>query len=67
MDKIENARKVISEADKAIAELFEKRMMAVRDVAEYKKERGLPVLDEAREAALIEKNSGYISDSEIKE
>ena len=67
MDKLENARKVISDADKAIAELFEKRMTAVRAVAEYKKERGLPVLDEAREAALIEKNSGYIADSEIKE
>ena len=59
MDKLENARKVISEVDKAIAELFEKRMTAVRAVAEYKKERGLPVLDEAREAALIEKNSGH--------
>lgn len=67
MDKLENARKVISEADKAIAELFEKRMTAVRAVAEYKRERGLPVPDEAREAALIEKNSGYIVDSEIKE
>ena len=28
MDKLENARKVISDADKAIAELFEKRMKA---------------------------------------
>ena len=38
MDKLENARRIISEADREIAELFEKRMTAVRAVAEYKKE-----------------------------
>ena len=45
MEKLIEARKIISEADKQIAELFEKRMNAVKQVAEYKKERGLPVFD----------------------
>ena len=37
MEKLIEARKIISEADKQIAELFEKRMQAVKQVAEYKK------------------------------
>ena len=37
MNELENARKIISEVDKEIATLFEKRMEAVRIVAEYKK------------------------------
>ena len=49
MDKLEKARKEINEADKEIAALFVKRMTAVKDVAEYKKERGLPVLDRERD------------------
>ena len=59
MDKLEQARKLINEADKGIAELFCKRMDAARLVAEYKKERGLPILDEARENAVVEKNSEH--------
>ena len=42
MDKFEKARQSINEIDIEMAKLFEKRMEAVRDVAEYKKEKGLP-------------------------
>ena len=49
MSKLEDARKIINEVDRAMAELFVKRMEAVETVAAYKKERGLPVLDAARE------------------
>ena len=35
MDKLLKAREIINETDKAIAELFEKRMEAVKLVAEY--------------------------------
>jgi chorismate mutase len=35
--------------------LFKKRMDTVKSVAEYKKENGLPILDEKREAALLER------------
>ena len=41
MTDIESARRIIDEADKEIAELFIKRMGAVKTVAEYKGERGL--------------------------
>lgn len=67
MDKLNKAREIISEADREIAALFEKRMAAVREVAEYKKERGLAVFDGAREDFLIKKNLGYIENEEIKD
>ena len=66
MDEIEKARMEINEADKGIAELFCKRMNAVRAVAEYKKKRGLPVLDAEREAAVIAKNSRLVEDEELR-
>ena len=67
MDKLNKAREIIGEADKEIAALFEKRMAAVKEVAEYKKERGLPVFDGAREDFLINKNLEYIENEDIKD
>ena len=64
--KFQEARIAIGEIDKEIAILFEKRMEAVKDVAEYKKVNGVPVEDSVREAALLEKNSVLISDDEIR-
>ena len=66
MNELEQARREISEADEEIAQLFEKRMNAVRKVAAYKKERGLPVFDPAREEELIRKNSARVSDPELR-
>ena len=67
MNELENARKIISETDKKIAELFEERMKASEQIAKYKKAHGLSVLDTSREQELISKNSEYIKDSVIKE
>ena len=67
MNELENARKIISETDKKIAELFEERMKASEQIAKYKKAHGLSVLDTTREQELISKNSEYIKDSVIKE
>lgn len=50
-------REEINETDEQIVELFKKRMNIAAGVAEYKKERGLPVLDAARERALLERIS----------
>ena len=49
-----------------MAELFEKRMRAAEMVYEYKKEFGLPILDEKREDAVIEKNSALVEDPVLK-
>lgn len=64
--KFEEARKIISETDKEIAKLFEKRMKAAVDVAEYKKQNGVPIEDLVRENHLIETNSTFIDDDEIR-
>ena len=62
MDKLQDARKQINEIDKEMASLFERRMLAAKEIAEYKKERGLQIYDAAREKAVIEKNAAYIKD-----
>ena len=56
-NKLEEARKIINEVDSEMAELFVKRMRAAEMVYEYKKTYGLPILDQARENAVIEKNT----------
>ena len=65
-NKLEEARKIINEVDEKMAELFVKRMRAAEMVYDHKKEFGLPILDEARESAVIEKNSNYIEDESLK-
>lgn len=67
MNKLEVAREEISRIDKEMAQLFEKRMEAARLVAEHKMEHGLPILDAAREQALIDRNSAFIRDPVIRE
>ncbi len=67
MDKLIKARETISEVDKEIALLFEKRMEAVKLVAEYKKERGLPIFDSSREDEVIRSNLENVEDEEIRE
>ena len=67
MDSLSEARKTISEIDEQTAKLFEKRMEAVKAVAEYKKEHGIPIEDREREDALICKNSALIDDEEVRE
>lgn len=59
---LESAREVINDVDKKIAELFERRMDAVRAVAQYKIENGIPIEDSAREELLIKRNCTYIKD-----
>ena len=65
-NKLEEARKIINEVDSKMAELFQKRMRAAEMVYEHKKEYGLPILDEKREALVIEKNAALIEDDVIK-
>ena len=66
MDKLNESRKIINEVDKEMAKLFERRMQAAKTIAEYKKERGLPIFDAAREQAVIENNSAYINDYDVR-
>ncbi len=65
-NKLDEARGIINEVDSQMAELFVKRMRAVETVYEYKKEFGLPILDQNREDAVIERNSAMIDDGVLK-
>ena len=54
MDLTES-RRIINEIDDQMVALFVKRMEAVAGVAQYKKRAGLPVLDQSREAAVLDR------------
>jgi len=66
MNELENARKTINRIDSELAELFEKRMAAVKEIAFYKAKYGLPVLDKDREEFVIEKNCSNIKNNELR-
>ena len=65
-NKLEEARKIINETDAQMAQLFVRRMQAVEMVYAHKKKFGLPIEDQKRENAVIEKNSAMISDTVLK-
>ena len=67
MDNLDEIRKRINSIDAEIAELFEKRMIESRNVANYKIANGLSITDMKREAELIRKNSMMISDDTLRE
>jgi monofunctional chorismate mutase len=67
MNKLEQARLIINEVDSKMVELFKERMNAARMVAEHKKENNLPVLDKAREEALIKKNIELLNNKELEQ
>ncbi len=52
---LEETRTKIDEIDSKLLPLFEARMDCSREVAEIKKEKGIPILNEAREQAILDK------------
>lgn len=62
---LEEARQVISDCDREMVALFERRMAAVREVAAYKMAEGLPVLDATREAEVLARNVALLSDQTL--
>lgn len=67
MSKLDIAREIINSVDKEMIELFKKRMEAAKMVAEHKKEVGMPILDQAREDALKEKNLALLNDKDLEQ
>ena len=66
MEELQKCREEINRIDTELARLFEERMQMSKIIGEYKKERALPVKDEAREQAIIEKGVGRVADAELK-
>ena len=66
-NKLEKAREIINQVDREMAKLFVKRMEAAKMVAEHKAERGLAILDAAREEQIIREGSKRIDSPELRE
>lgn len=66
MPDLEKARRKIDEIDTQIAKLFEKRMTAVGEIFEYKKEHGMKIYDQSREEEILKKKAEMIEDDSIK-
>ena len=56
----EEIRMEIDDVDELLTGLFARRMRAARDMAIYKKEHGLPVRDEKREAEKLNEVSAMV-------
>ena len=56
MDCLEGLRVQIDNIDSCLVDLFEMRMSIALKIASYKMKNGLPILNEKREAEVIEKN-----------
>jgi chorismate mutase/prephenate dehydratase len=64
--ELHEIREEIRQIDEEMAELFVRRMEAVRKVAAYKNQRGLPVLDREQESRVIQGRSALIKDPELQ-
>lgn len=60
-------RAEIDRIDRELVKLLEARMTVVTEVAEVKAREGIEILDETREAAVIEKVKGYVSQEKYRE
>lgn len=66
MQDIKESRKKINQIDEQMAALFQKRMAVCKDIALYKKESGLSVRDEVREAEVVKRNVEKIENVELQ-
>ena len=66
-ERLRKARETIAEADREMAQCFVKRMEAAREIAAYKQERGLPVLDAAQEQIVIDRGLACIESDELRD
>ena len=66
MNQLDKAREKINAIDVQMRELFEQRMKAVEEVAEYKLKNNMKIFDPDREAEVIEKNSIKMQNEKLK-
>ena len=67
MAGLDDYRVRIDEIDREITRLFEERMDIVLKVAEYKMNNNLPIFHRDRENQVIEKNVGYLKNTDYSE
>ena len=64
--ELNEAREVIRRIDEEMAELFVRRMEAVREVAAYKRAHGLPIEDKEQERKVFEGRSALVKDADLR-
>ncbi|MFZ5974239.1 MAG: prephenate dehydratase [Bacillota bacterium] len=63
--ELETLRARIDEVDLKLLDLFEQRMEIAREIARYKDENGLPVLDAGRERTLLQERIARVKDPQL--
>ena len=66
MDQLQKARQEIDLVDQEMARLFERRMKAVAEVADHKKNHGLPIFDPDREDVVVRKNAERLENADLR-
>ena len=64
MNELENLRERIDTIDKELIALFEERMNVVNDIAEYKINNNLPILNQNREDIVISKVKAIVKNND---
>jgi len=67
MSDLNTFRNKIDEIDDNIVKLLLERFAVAKDIAEYKRERGLDVFQKAREAEILKKIADKINDDEYRD
>ena len=67
MTELQNLRGQIDEIDQNLVLLLEKRMEISLKVGEYKKKNNMPILDPARENAVIQSRISLLADQNLKD
>ena len=65
MDDLQSLRRDIDAIDRQLVELFRQRMDVTRRVGEYKKAKGIPVLDQERERQVLQ-NKGELAGEALR-
>ena len=66
MRELQSIRADINEIDKRMRKLFLERLSLAREIAEYKKARGLEIYDPQRENQVIEQNTNELEDKSLE-
>ena len=65
MDTLDKLRTEIDRTDRELTELFEKRMKTVLEIAMFKKENGIEILNAGREEKVLENAVGNLTDEDL--
>ena len=63
---LDSIRQEIDQIDQELVALLEKRMVCVGQIVKYKEQEGLPVLDQGRERAVLEKVGSLVMDEQYR-